>query len=203
MTRMLYAPNLGEKIKIQPQVLTSLIKPQSWLFHVNRDLKQGRRRRLRERCLKILFPVTVIIFSITPCRSAWKVWMRNPRRKLMRTVWTVKEKIENSSSCALVLHMTSNLIISRRSQDENGKEMYQNVKRTCRACKAIVFAYWICKFVAFSQPSSSSLLKVPVVLQTTAKKQKKVKNARAVRANLLFLPTKYANLWRSRCFSPL
>ena len=26
-----------------------------------RDLKQGRRRRLRERCLKILFAVTVII----------------------------------------------------------------------------------------------------------------------------------------------
>ena len=67
--------------------------------------------------------------------------MRNPRIKLMRTVWTVKEKIENSSSGALVLHMTSNLIISRRSQDENGKEMYQNVKRTCRACKAIVFDY--------------------------------------------------------------
>ena len=53
--------------------------------------------------------------------------MCNPRIKLMRTVWTVKEKIENSSSCALVLHMTSNLIISRRSQDENGKEMYQKV----------------------------------------------------------------------------
>ena len=76
--------------------------------------------------------------------------MRNPRIKLMRTVWTVKAKIENSSSCALVLHMTSNLIISRRSQDDNGKEMYQNV------------------------------------------------NARAGRAKLLFLPTEYANLLRSR-----
>ena len=29
-----------------------------------RDLKQGRRRRLRERCLKILFPVTVIILRL-------------------------------------------------------------------------------------------------------------------------------------------
>ena len=67
--------------------------------------------------------------------------MRNPRIKLMRTVWIFKEKFENSSSFALVLHMTSNLVISRRNQDENGKEMYQNVKRTCRACKAIVFAY--------------------------------------------------------------
>ena len=36
-----------------------------------------------------------------------------------------------------------------------------------------------------------------VVLQTTAKKWAKVKNARAGRAKLLFLPTKYANLRRS------
>ena len=48
-----------------------------------------------------------------------------------------REKIENSSSGALVLHMTSNLIISRRCQDDNGKEMNQNVKRTCRACRAL------------------------------------------------------------------
>ena len=33
-----------------------------------------------------------------------------------------------------------------------------------------------------------------VVLQTTTKKWTKVKNARAGRAKLLFLPTKYANL---------
>ena len=31
---------------------------------VIRDLKQGRRRRLRERCLKILFFVTVIILRL-------------------------------------------------------------------------------------------------------------------------------------------
>ena len=28
------ALNLGEKMKIYPQVLTTLIKPQIWLFHV-------------------------------------------------------------------------------------------------------------------------------------------------------------------------
>ena len=33
-----------------------------------------------------------------------------------------------------------NLIISCRRQDENGKEIYQNMKRTRGACKAIVFA---------------------------------------------------------------
>ena len=41
------------------------------------------------------------------------------------------EKIENSSLGALVLHMTSNVTISRRCQHDNGKEMYQSVKR-CR-----------------------------------------------------------------------
>ena len=38
-----------------------------------------------------------------------------------------------------------------------------------------------------------------VVLLTTAKKWTKIKNARAGRAKPLFLPTKYANLWRCRC----
>ena len=57
----------------------------------------------------------------------------------MRMVWIFRAKIENSSSSALVLHMTSNLIISRRCQEENGKEMSQNVKRTCKACRTIVF----------------------------------------------------------------
>ena len=38
-----------------------------------------------------------------------------------------------------------------------------------------------------------------VVLPTTAKKWTKVKNTRAGRAKLWFLPTKYANLWRSCC----
>ena len=53
--------------------------------------------------------------------------------------------------------------------------------------------------MTFSLPSPLSLLKLPNVLLTTAKKWTKVKNARAGRAKLLFLPTKYANLLRSRC----
>ena len=38
----------------------------------NGDLKQGRRRWLREHCLKILFPVTVIIcdYSQSPCMES-------------------------------------------------------------------------------------------------------------------------------------
>ena len=38
-----------------------------------------------------------------------------------------------------VLHKTSNLPVSRCSFADDGKEMDKNEKRTCRACKAIVF----------------------------------------------------------------
>ena len=41
--------------------------------------------------------------------------------------------------------------------------MYQNVKRTCRACRAIVFADQTYCFVASSLPSASSFRKLPVV----------------------------------------
>ena len=52
--------------------------------------------------------------------------------------------MKNSPSCAHVLHKTLNLVISRCSFADDGKEMYQNIKRTCRA---IVFAHlnlWFC-----------------------------------------------------------
>ena len=52
----------------------------------------------------------------------------------------LRGKIENLLSGARVLHMTSNLIISRRFEDENGKEINQNVKRMCRESRTIVFA---------------------------------------------------------------
>ena len=67
--------------------------------------------------------------------------------------WKRTERTENSSSCANVLHRTLNLVISRRHLGYDGKEMYQNVKRTCRA---IVFAHQIYCFVASSLPSASS-----------------------------------------------
>ena len=39
--------------------------------------------------------------------------------------------------------------------------MWKNEESTCKACKTIVLGREICKFVAFSLPSSSWLLKVP------------------------------------------
>ena len=38
----------------------------------------------------------------------------------------IREKFEKSSPGARVLHKTSDLIISRRCQDDNDKEMYKN-----------------------------------------------------------------------------
>ena len=48
---------------------------------------------------------------------------------------------ENLFSSADVLHKTSNLAISRCSFADVGKEMDKSEKRTCRACKAIVFVH--------------------------------------------------------------
>ena len=39
--------------------------------------------------------------------------------------------------------------------------MYQHVKRTCKACRAVVFARKADYFLAFSLPLPSSLLKLP------------------------------------------
>ena len=44
--------------------------------------------------------------------------------------------MKNSPLCAHVLHKTLNLVISRCCFADDGKGMYQNMQRTC---KAIVF----------------------------------------------------------------
>ena len=41
--------------------------------------------------------------------------------------------------------------------------MSKDEKCTCKACKTIVFHCQICKFVRFLLPSSSCLLKLPIV----------------------------------------
>ena len=48
---------------------------------------------------------------------------------------------ENLSSSADVFHKTKNLAISRCCLADDGKEMDKSEKRTCRACKAIVFTH--------------------------------------------------------------
>ena len=63
--------------------------------------------------------------------------------KLGCMVWFFGKKSKNISSVSQVIYTTLKLVNSRRCQgeDEDGKEMYQNAKRMCRACRAFVFIY--------------------------------------------------------------
>ena len=72
-----------------------------------------------------------------------------------------KKKIEHLSSCAHVIHTTAKQFISRRRKNENVYKMSKNEKCTCKARKNTVFHRQICKFVGFSFPLSSWLLKFP------------------------------------------
>ena len=58
--------------------------------------------------------------------------------KLVGVAFKLRKKMKNSLSCVYVIHKILNLVISRCCFAEDGKEMYQNLKRTCRA---IVFAH--------------------------------------------------------------
>ena len=53
----------------------------------------------------------------------------------------MKKKKENLSSIGDIRHKTSNLAILRCCFADDGKEMDKSEKRTCRPCKAIVFAH--------------------------------------------------------------
>ena len=61
-----------------------------------------------------------------------------PGTKLVGVAYKLRKKMKNSPSCVHVQDKTLNVVISRCCFVEDGKEMYQNVKRTCRA---IVFAH--------------------------------------------------------------
>ena len=59
MTLVVTALNIEEKMKIYPQVLTSFIKPQIWLFHVvvlqTAAKKWTKAERVRAGSTKLLF----------------------------------------------------------------------------------------------------------------------------------------------------
>ena len=82
----------------------------------------------------------------------------NPGTKFVVVAYKLRKKMKNSPSCVHVLHKTLNVVISRCCFAEDGKEMYQNVKRTCRA---IVFAHCFAALSLPSLSSSLSLLKLP------------------------------------------
>ena len=78
-------------------------------------------------------------------RSAFTKMANYPGTKLVGVAYKLRKKMINSPSCVHVLHRTLNVVISCCCFAEDGKEMYQNVKRKCRA---IVFAHLTYCFAA-------------------------------------------------------
>ena len=81
-----------------------------------------------------------------------------PVTKLVGVAYKLRKKMKNSPSSVDILYKTLNVVISRCCFVEDGKEMYENVKR---ACRAIVLAHYTCCFAVLSLPLLLSLLKLP------------------------------------------
>ena len=60
---------------------------------------------------------------------------------LVGTALNLGEKMKLYRQVLTVLLKTSNLAISCCCFDDDRREMDKSEKRTCRACKAVVFAY--------------------------------------------------------------
>ena len=80
----------------------------------------------------------VLLYVIISTRSTFTKMANYPGTKLVGVAYKLRKKMKNSPSCVHILHKTLNVVISRCCFSEDGKEMYQNVKRMCRA---IVFAH--------------------------------------------------------------
>ena len=91
----------------------------------------------------------------------------SPGIKLEPALGTLEDKFEHLSSYAHVVHTPAKRVISRRRKNENVYKMSKIEKCTCKACKNTVFHCQICKFVGFLLPSSSWLLKLPIVFNGT------------------------------------
>ena len=98
-------------------------------------------------------------FVIISTRSTLTKMVNYPETKLVGVAYKLRKKMKNSPSCIHVLHKTLNVVISRCCFAEDGKEMYQNVKRTWRA---IVFAQLNLLFCGVVVALPSSFLKLPI-----------------------------------------
>ena len=104
-----------------------------------RELKQRRRQRQRKRHLKIYLYFICATSRLFQLAQILQIKMVNyPGTKLVGVAYKLRKNMKTSPSCVHVLHKTLNVVISRCCFAEDGKEMYQNAKRTCRA---IVFAH--------------------------------------------------------------
>ena len=122
---------------------------------------QTRRRRKRERHLKMSLHVSAIIFQlfivIMPEICALTILELNCNQRLGRDILKICHHMLTSSTQLL------KKVISHHRKNENVFKMSKDEKCTCKACKTAVFHCQICKFVWFvlRPPSSSWLLELP------------------------------------------
>ena len=88
-------------------------------------------------------------FAIIPIRSTCTMWPNYPVTEQVETAFKLRQRMENLPSCAHVLNKTLNLVNSRCCLAEYGEEMYQNLKRTCKAFVFLIISYC---FVTLSLP---------------------------------------------------
>ena len=93
------------------------------------------------------------------------MWPNYPGAEFFGQAFKFRQRKENSPSCAHVLQKTLNLVISRRSFAENGKEMYQNAL-TCRSSVMLIKTYC---FVTFSLASPTWLCKIRRITTTATR----------------------------------
>ena len=97
----------------------------------SRELKERQRRHQRKRHLKI--KLHFICATSRLFRPLQQKIANYPGTKLVRVTFELTKRMKNSPSGVHVLHTTLNLVISHCCFAEEGIEMYQNLKRTCRA----------------------------------------------------------------------
>ena len=123
------------------------------------ELKQTRRRRKRERHLKMWLRVSAIIFQLFKLIMLEKCVLT-----ILELNWNQRfgHRMTKLNIChhmlTYVVHTTTKQVISRRRKNENVYKMSKNENCACKACKTTLFHWQICIFVGFLLPSSSWLL---------------------------------------------
>ena len=92
-------------------------------------LSKGRRRWLRERYLKILFPVIVIILRLFQVVRHGKCVSTFQKKKLVWTVWMFGEKTENRKFIVRCLRPPHNLKFDHFTS-LSGRERHRNVSKS-------------------------------------------------------------------------
>ena len=130
-------------------------------WHI-RELKQIRRRRKRERQVKMWLSVSAIIFQLVKL-----IMLEKSVLTILELNWNQRLGHEKTklNICHHMLASSTQLqnksfhVVERTRTSTKCQKMK---KCTCKACKNTVFHCQICKFVGFSFPLSSWLLKLPI-----------------------------------------